>query len=130
MHRVPKSMSMHFFVSLLYWKPLLNYSCRSKFSVGLDMAQAVSRRLLTTEMRLQFQASQCGICGGQSGSGNGFSSSTSDFSFQCYSTNALYLFFHLPPTLCNVFLPALQFLLSVSFHQCSILIHSTTTDAV
>jgi hypothetical protein len=38
MHRVPKSMSMHFFVSLLYWKPLLNYSCGSKFSVGLYMA--------------------------------------------------------------------------------------------
>jgi len=40
MHRVPKSMFMHFFVSLPYWRPLLNYSCDSKFSVGLDMAQA------------------------------------------------------------------------------------------
>jgi hypothetical protein len=29
-----------------------------------------------------------------------------------------------------VFLPVLQFPLSVSFHQCSVLIHSSTTDAV
>jgi hypothetical protein len=49
---------------------------------------------------------------------------------QYHSTNAPYSFIHLPPTLYNVFLPVLQFLLSVSFHQCSILIHSSTTDAV
>jgi len=54
------------------------------------------------------------------------------FSFPCqyHSTNAPYSFIHLPPTLYNVFLPALQFPLSVSFHHCSILIHSSTTDAV
>jgi hypothetical protein len=139
MHRVPKSMPMHFFVSLLYWKPLLNYSCDSQFSVGLDMAQAVSRRLLTAEARVQFQASQCGFYGGQSGIGTGFSPSTSVspvsiitpmlrthsliyhrrcimffsqyFSFPCryHSTTAPYSFIHLPPTLYNVFLPALQF---------------------
>jgi len=36
------------------------------------------------------------------------------FSFPCqyHSTNAPYSFIHLPPTLCNVFLPVLQFLLS------------------
>ena len=47
------------------------------------------------------------------------------FSFPCqyHSTNAPHSFIHLPPTLYNVFLPALQFPLSVSFHQCSILIH-------
>ena len=46
------------------------------------------------------------------------------FSFPCqyHSTSAPYSFIHLPPTLYNVFLPALQFPLSVSFHQCSILI--------
>ena len=50
------------------------------------------------------------------------------FSFPCqyHSTNAPYSFIHLPPTLYNVFLPVLQFSLSVSFHQCSILIHSST----
>ena len=54
------------------------------------------------------------------------------FSFPCqyHSTNAPYPFIHLPPTLYNVFLPALQFPLSVSFHQCSITIHSSATDAV
>jgi hypothetical protein len=30
----------------------------------------------------------------------------------------------------QLFLPVLQFPLSASFHQCSILIHSSTTDAV
>jgi hypothetical protein len=54
------------------------------------------------------------------------------FSFPCqyHSTSASYSFIHLPPTLYNVFFPVLQFPLSVSFHQCSILIHSSTTDAV
>ena len=50
------------------------------------------------------------------------------FSFPCqyHSTIAPYSFIHLPPTLYNVFLPVLQFPLSVSFHHCSILIHSST----
>jgi len=52
------------------------------------------------------------------------------FSRQYHSTNAPYSFIHLPPTLYNVFLPGLQFPLSVSFHQCSILIHSSTTHAL
>jgi hypothetical protein len=54
------------------------------------------------------------------------------FSFPCqyHSTNAPYSFIHLPPTLYNVSLPVLQFPLSVSFHQRSILIHSSTTDAI
>jgi len=124
------------------------------------MAQAVSRRILTAEARLQSHTSPCGICGGLSGSGTGFSPSTSvssvsiippllhthsfiyhphcikffspHFSFPCqyHSTNAPNSFIHLPPTLYKVFLPALQFPLSVSFHQCSILIHSSTTHTV
>jgi hypothetical protein len=49
---------------------------------------------------------------------------------QYHSTNAPYSFIHLPPTLYNVSLPVLQFPLSVSFHQCSILIHTSTTIAV
>jgi hypothetical protein len=46
------------------------------------------------------------------------------FSFPCqyHSTIAPYSSIHLPPTLYNVFLPALQFPLSVSFHHRSILI--------
>ena len=43
------------------------------------------------------------------------------FSFSCqyHSTIAPYSFIHLPSTLYNVFLPVLQFPLSVSFHQFS-----------
>ena len=54
------------------------------------------------------------------------------FSFHCqyHSTNAPYSFIHLPPTLYRVFLPALPFPLPVPFHQFSILIHSTTRDAI
>ena len=37
---------------------------------------------------------------------------------------------HLPPTLNNIFLPALQFPLSVSFQQCPTLTHLSTTDAL
>jgi hypothetical protein len=36
------------------------------------MAQAVSRRPLTTEDRVRSRVSPCGICGGQSGTGTGF----------------------------------------------------------
>ena len=46
------------------------------------------------------------------------------YSFPCqyHSTIAPYSSIHLPPTLYNIFLPALQFPLSVSFHHCSFLI--------
>ena len=48
------------------------------------------------------------------------------FSFPCqyHSIIAPYSFVPLPPTLYNVFLPVLQFYLSVSFHHCSVLIPS------
>jgi hypothetical protein len=43
---------------------------------GRAMAQAVSRRPLTAEARVRSRVSPCGICGGQSGTGTGFSPST------------------------------------------------------
>ena len=42
---------------------------------GRAMAQAVSRRSLTVKARVRSRVSPCGICGGQSGTGTGFSPS-------------------------------------------------------
>jgi hypothetical protein len=50
------------------------------------MAQAVSRRSLTAEARIQSRVSPCGICGGQSGTETGFSRSTLVFPCQFHST--------------------------------------------
>jgi hypothetical protein len=52
------------------------------------MAQAVSRRPPTAEARVRSRVSLCGICGGQSGTGTGFSPSTSVFPCQFHSTCA------------------------------------------
>jgi hypothetical protein len=43
--------------------------------IGRAMAQAVSRRPLTTEARVRSRVGPCEICGGQSGTGTGFSPS-------------------------------------------------------
>jgi hypothetical protein len=52
------------------------------------MAQAVSSRPLTAEALVPSRVSPCGICGGQSDTGTGFSPSTSVVSCQFYSTGA------------------------------------------
>jgi hypothetical protein len=44
---------------------------------GRAMAEAVSRRPLSAEARVRALVSPYGICGGQSGTGTGFSSSSS-----------------------------------------------------
>jgi hypothetical protein len=43
------------------------------------MAQVVSRRYLTAEARVHVGFSPCGICGGKSGTGTGYSLSSSVF---------------------------------------------------
>jgi hypothetical protein len=53
------------------------------------MAQVVSRRPLTAEARVRAWVYPCGICGGQSGTGTGFSQSSSVFPCQYQSTVAL-----------------------------------------
>jgi hypothetical protein len=52
------------------------------------MAQAVSRQPLTEETRVRSRVSPCGICGGQSGTGTGFSPSSSVFPCHFHSTGA------------------------------------------
>jgi hypothetical protein len=57
---------------------------------GRAMAQAVSRWPLTSEARVRARVDPCGICGGQSGTGTGFSPSSSVFPCQYHSTVAPY----------------------------------------
>jgi hypothetical protein len=57
-------------------------------SWGRAMAQAVSRRPPTAETRIRSRVSPCEICGVQSGTGTGFSPSTSVFRCQFHSTGA------------------------------------------
>jgi hypothetical protein len=54
------------------------------------MAQAVSRLPLTSESRVSALISPCRTCGGQSGTGTGFSQSSSVSPYQYYSTLALH----------------------------------------
>ena len=52
------------------------------------MAQAVSRPPLTAEARVRSRVGPRGICGGQSGTGTGFSPRVFRFSRQFHSTGA------------------------------------------
>jgi hypothetical protein len=63
---------------------------------GSAMAQVVSHQPLTTDTRVQSQGSQCGICGGQSGTGTSFSPSTSIFTRYYKSTVTI-----IPPMPCT-----------------------------
>jgi hypothetical protein len=53
------------------------------------MAQVISRRPLTAETLIRARINPRGICGGESGSGTGFSQSSSVFPCQYHSTVAL-----------------------------------------
>jgi hypothetical protein len=53
------------------------------------MAQAVSRRPFTAEVRIRARVNPCGIFGSQSGTGTGFSPSSSAFPCQYHSTVSL-----------------------------------------
>jgi hypothetical protein len=62
---------------------------------GRAMAQAVSRRPLTAESWFRARVNPCGICGGQRGTGTGFSPSSSGFPCQYQSTVVLHTHNHL-----------------------------------
>jgi hypothetical protein len=67
----------------------LPHKCHSNTSyTGRAMAQAVSRRPHTAEACVRSRVSPCEIYGGQSGTGTGFSPSTSVFPCQYHSTDA------------------------------------------
>jgi hypothetical protein len=59
-----------------------------KINNGRAMAQALSRRPLTRDIRVRSRVSTCGICGGQIGNGTRFSTITSVFPCQFHSTGA------------------------------------------
>jgi hypothetical protein len=54
----------------------------TKTEFGRAMAQVVSCRPLTAEARVRVQVNPCGSCDGQSGTGTGFSPSSSVFPCQ------------------------------------------------
>jgi hypothetical protein len=100
-----RSMWQHF--GLVFLKPSLKTSTDKEYCVwrlyghsssviivsklrtsGRVMDQAVSRRSTTAEARVRPHISPFWICGGQSGSGTGFSPSTSVFPCQFYSSRA------------------------------------------
>jgi hypothetical protein len=64
------------------------------------MAQAVSRKPFSIEEGVQSQASPCGVCGEESGTGAGFPPSIYVLPCHHYSIGAPYLSFrHMTPTL-------------------------------
>jgi len=89
-----------------------NLSQSRKTSVSVENPQSPAYMVschLDTEARVRSQVSLCGVFGGRSGTGTGFSPRTSVFPCQYHSTNAPYPFIHLPPMLYNVSLQVLQF---------------------
>jgi hypothetical protein len=75
-------------IGITYTTYLLNKQLLAYIRLGRAMAQAASRRPPTAEARVRSRVSPCGICGGQGGTGTGFSLSTSVFPCHFHSTGA------------------------------------------
>jgi hypothetical protein len=67
----------------------INHCNHFKCLSGRAMAQAVSHRLFTAEAWVRAWVNPCWICGGQNGTGTGFSPSSSIFPCQYHSTVTL-----------------------------------------
>ena len=106
---------------MLLWSRILGF-----MHVRCANVAAICWRLFTAEALVHTQASPWGFNRVRSGTWIFISSSNSDFPYQYHSTIALYSLIHLPPTLYSVFLPVLQFSLSVPLHHCSQIIHPST----
>jgi hypothetical protein len=59
-------------LNILTYKSSLINVVTQNYGCGRAVAQAVSRRLPTAAARVRAQVSSCGICGGRSGTGEGF----------------------------------------------------------
>jgi hypothetical protein len=82
---VTKVKKMRFAIEISFDIKSLGNCCAQH---GRAVAQAVSRRPPTAEARVRYRVSPCGIFGGQSGTGTGFSPSASVFPYQFHSTGA------------------------------------------
>jgi hypothetical protein len=82
----------HWHLIPLYWRVLLTVCCTIPlYKAVCAIAQAVSRRLLTVEARFRVRVSPCAICGGQRGSGTGFSLESFSFHCQYHSTASVFI---------------------------------------
>jgi hypothetical protein len=61
-----------------------------KYAKVNQMAEAIIRRNLTAVVQFRTRVTPCGICGGQSGTGTGFSPEF--FPCQCHSTVAVHTY--------------------------------------
>jgi hypothetical protein len=99
---LPFTFTLNWFVNwelsgrIYVWKGLFMHFLLSKICLffnsleGRAMAQAVSRRPLTAEVRFRAWLSPCVICCGRSDTGTGFSPSSSVFPCQCHSSMTPY----------------------------------------
>jgi hypothetical protein len=94
-HVVPKLPEAVMFLVSTAFRPVLS-STQPPYRVkgrggrrGRPMAKVVSRRPPTAEAWVRARVNPCGICVGQSGTGTGFSPSSSIFPCQYHSTVAL-----------------------------------------
>jgi hypothetical protein len=90
---------LHFYVRG-YLQGIIVMACQKSRYIHFGKVHAiagpVSPRLLHSEARVRSQGTPCGICGGQSGTGTGFSQSPSVFPWHYYSTDApCLLMYHL-----------------------------------